>query len=400
MEWKLVDVANQNDRGTYDRMKRKLIKLREVVRQLEAQPLSGLTEARLNHVREDLRASEARKKELQRTVDDLRHKIEQSEATNQWYESTLNDLRESSALTKRRLAERELNLQQALEIAKQAEETKDREVAKFKEIAAEAEDKLRKIETEWIIDKGEIQISSRELGRGGWAVVRVAQFRGTKVAAKCFYRELSSNYYQQMFAREMKMASRLRHPNLVQFIGATSLTQGEPIILTELMATSLREVLKASPIDYSLIVSISLDVLRALNYLHLMEPHPLIHRDISSANVLLNAVPDCGWKAKVSDYGSVNLVKKLQTVGPGSPVYAAPESTIPQAQSPKMDIFSFGILLVEMLTDQFPVEEHRRKLIASIDHRGFIAIIDKCLLPERDRRPSAQELLSDLSNVL
>ena len=400
MEWDLVDVANQNERGTYERVRKKLVKMHEALCQRETQPVSSLSEAELNRLRGALHTLEARGEELLRTKQELQRKIQQLEATIQHSKSTLNNLRATNALTKQQLDDCGLHLQQALERAKQAEETREREVAKFKEIATEAEDKLRKIETQWIIQKEEIQVSRDELGRGGWAVVRVAEFRGTRVAAKCFYRELSSNYYQQMFDREMKMASRLRHPNLVQFIGATSLAQGEPIILTELMTTSLREVLKAGPIDHPMIVSISLDVLRGLNYLHLMEPHPLIHRDVSSANVLLNPVPDSGWKAKVSDYGSVNLVQKLQTVGPGSPVYAAPESTNPKDQSPKMDIFSFGILLVEMLTDQFPDEDHRRQFIASIDHRGFVAIINQCLLEERDKRPSAQELLSDLSNVL
>ena len=402
LEWKIVDVANQNERGTYERMQRKLGKLCEAIRRQDAQPgvhASSLNEAKLKHLREDLHASEARKKELFHTIQELQQRIQQLERTKQLNESALDSLRKSNALTKQQLAECELRRQEALGRAKRAEEEKEREIARFKGIATEAEDKLKKIEMQWIIEKEEIQVSRHELGRGGWAVVKIAEFRGTKVAAKCFYRELSSKYYEQMFAREMKMASRLRHPNLVQFIGATSLVQGEPIILTELMTTSLREVLKAGPIEHPMIVSISLDVLRALNYLHLMEPDPLIHRDISSANVLLDPVPNGGWKAKVSDYGSVNLVQKLQTVGPGNPVYAAPESTIPQAQSPKMDIFSFGVLLVEMLTDQFPDEEHRRQLIASIDHRGFIAIIQQCLLEERGNRPSAQELMSDLNNL-
>ena len=402
LEWKIVDVANQNERGTYERMQRKLGKLREAIRRQDAQPgvhASSLNEVELKHLREHLRASEARKKELLHTIQELQQRIQQLERTKQLNESTLDSLRKSNALTKQQLGECELQRQEALGRAKRAEEEKAREIARFKGIAIEAEDKLKKIETQWIVEKEEIQVSRHELGRGGWAVVRIAEFRGTKVAAKCFYRELSSKYYEQMFAREMKMASRLRHPNLVQFIGATSLVQGEPIILTELMTTSLREVLKAGPIEHPMIVSISLDVLRALNYLHLMEPDPLIHRDISSANVLLDPVPNGGWKAKVSDYGSVNLVQKLQTVGPGNPVYAAPESTIPQSQSPKMDIFSFGVLLVEMLTDQFPDEEHRRQLIASIDHRGFIAIIQQCLLEKRDNRPSAQELMSDLNNL-
>ena len=104
-----------------------------------------------------------------------------------------------------------------------------------------------------------------------------------------------------------------------------------------------------------------------------MRPTPLIHRDVSSANVLLEPQPNDRWKAKVSDYGSVNLLENLRTVGPGNPVYAAPEASIPPLQSPKMDIFSFGILLVEMCTARFPEVADRKRLIRSIqqpDHDG------------------------------
>ena len=65
----------------------------------------------------------------------------------------------------------------------------------------------------------------------------------------------------------MSIAARIHHPNLVQFIGAT--LEGEPVILTELMATSLRAVLERRLFNHAQITSISLDVARALNYLHL-----------------------------------------------------------------------------------------------------------------------------------
>ena len=187
----------------------------------------------------------------------------------------------------------------------------------------------------WVVNREEIQLTDQELGRGGWAVVRVAKFRGLRVAAKCLHNLIVSDYNRQLFVREMSIAARVRHPNLVQFIGA--MMEGEPIILTELMATSLRAVLERRPFNPAQITSISLDVARALNYLHLMHPDPIIHRDISSANVLLEPGPNNSWRAKVSDYGSANFLQQLRTAGPGNPTYAAPEADIPSQQSPKMD---------------------------------------------------------------
>ena len=130
-----------------------------------------------------------------------------------------------------------------------------------------------------------------------------------------------------------------------------------------------------------------------------MQPHPIIHRDISSANVLLDPLRENRWKAKISDYGSVNLVRELRTVGPGSPVYAAPEANIPAEQSPKMDVFSLGVLLVEMLTDEFPQVDARQRLIDSINHAGLVELIRRCLSEERDRRPSANEIIANISDM-
>ena len=216
----------------------------------------------------------------------------------------------------------------------------------------ESEGKLRRLETQWVVERREIQLTDQELGRGAWATVSVAIFRGARVAAKCVHNQIVSPHNIQLFKREMDMAARIRHPNLLLFIGAT--LEGEMVILTELMPTSLRRELQR---EYQLsprqTISIGLDVARGLNYLHLMRPHPLIHRDISSANVLLERLLINGrWRAKVSDYGTVNLQENLATVGPGSPCYAAPEANDPIQQSPKMDIFSFGALLMEMLSGE------------------------------------------------
>ena len=198
----------------------------------------------------------------------------------------------------------------------------------------------------------------------------------------------------RLFHREISMAARLRHPNLVQFIGASM--EGELILVTELMSTSLGDLMHRGPLSKGHIISISLDVAQALNYLHLMQPHPIIHRDICSGNVLLDPLPEDCWKAKVSDYGSVNLLQYLTTAHPGNPFYSAPESEYPRLQTTKMDIYSFGVLLAEMLTNELPEKKDRHEQILkiSVERPTFITLVRQCLNEESDYRPSAQEIIT------
>ena len=294
-----------------------------------------------------------------------------------------------------------VEMQAKLERAQQQVESLEHKITELKKGLASSATVTESNNCQWIIDRCEIHIPELEqkkiLGQGGWATVTIATFRKTQVAAKCFYGEIISNYNRHLFNREMNMAARLRHPNLVQFIGAT--VDREPIILTELMSTSLRHVLVEQKLNSLQIKCIGLDVGRALNYLHRMKPDPIIHRDVSSGNVLLDPLPDNLWKAKVADYGSVNLLKELKTVGPGSPAYAAPEATSPPHQSPKMDIFSFGILLVEVLTGKFPDVESRDQLIAEINHDDLLRIVNMCLMMEPSDRPSAETVIDELAKL-
>ena len=250
----------------------------------------------------------------------------------------------------------------------------------------------------WEVRTDEIVLTDEELGRGGWGSVKVATFRATRVAAKCLHELIVSNYNQLLFIREMSMAAQVRHPNLLQFIGAT--LRGELIILTELMPTSVRKELENEhTFSPNQITSISLDVARALNYLHLMHPTPFIHRDISSANVLLEPGPNNTWRAKVSDYGSVNLLQRLRTATPGNPTYAAPEAANAALQSPKMDIFSFGVLLVEMCTTRFPDVADQEYLIQSIQQPNMVALIRQSLAEDRNARPSAHDIITELNET-
>uniref|UniRef100_A0A1X7SFJ7 Protein kinase domain-containing protein n=3 Tax=Amphimedon queenslandica TaxID=400682 RepID=A0A1X7SFJ7_AMPQE len=176
--------------------------------------------------------------------------------------------------------QREQDLQQQLQEREQQLEERERE---FQERERQLEEQIHVAESSWVVNRREITMTEVVLGKGGWGEVKVADFRGLKVAAKCLYEVIISPYNIGTFSREMNIASKIRHPNLLQFIGAT--TEGNPIILTELMPTSLRKELESGGVAYPAILSISLDVACALNYLHLFKPHPILHRDVSSANV-------------------------------------------------------------------------------------------------------------------
>ena len=251
----------------------------------------------------------------------------------------------------------------------------------------------------WVVQRNEIRLTREELGTGGWASVKVALFRGNRVAAKFLHRQIVSAHNVRLFTREMNMAANARHPNLLQFIGAT-LDSEEPIILTELMPTSLRRVLEeGTRLTRPQIVSVSRHVALALNYLHLMQPEAVIHRDVSSANVLLEPLPGNTWKAKLSDYGSVNFARHTTTAGPGNPTYAAPEANDPQRQSGKMDVFSFGVLLVEVCSGELAPSEHRDHLLASVQWPAMVALIRLCLRHEPQRRPDMSTVITQLDQL-
>ena len=176
---------------------------------------------------------------------------------------------------------------------------------------------------DWVISRDQIYVTDKCLGRGGWGNVVEGKYCGCAVAVKQIHELILSNHNRSLFVREMNIASRCRHPCLLQFIGATN-DEGSPLFVTELMETSLRALLKR-PLSATELFVISLDVARALNYLHQKQPSPIIHRDISSANVLLWRQGD-QWRAKVSDYGTANFMQHTMTVAPGAPIYSAPEA--------------------------------------------------------------------------
>ena len=276
--WALTDIAVDTQLGSPARLatKRRLMESLHTKGNMDGNVSleQQLQEARISEEQLQRRAEEERRAEdSERRAEDFERRTKDSERRAEVAEERVHSL------------ERSLN-----------ETTQD---------LRQCEDHLESYSTHRVISGDELELTGPELGVGGWATVTVAKFRGIKVAVKRIHNRIISHHNLQLFQREMNMAAHLRHPNLIQFIGATM--EEEMMIIMELIATSLRSQIKRDVyFPPNTVKVIGLDVACGLNYLHLIQPDPVVHRNISSANVLLEELPLKVWRAKLTDYGSVN----------------------------------------------------------------------------------------------
>ena len=273
--------------------------------------------------------------------------------------------------------------------------------------------KVTETENSWKISHKDIGETKTELGRGGWAEVTIGKFRGRNVAIKRLYKVLieqkeQNEHYLDLLHREINTMSQLRHPNLLQFIGAVlDHPSGNPMIITEVMDTSLRKAyeskeLTPDPSCRPVILSIMRDVAVGLNYLHCL-PDPIIHRDVSSANVLLESKGPRKWKTKISDFGSAKFARAAVTAAPGAAIYSAPESTGTlcrrrRDQTTKMDSYSYGVLLCEVITCQFPDQEIFDGLLQQVKTSSskLYKLIVSCIHEEPKKRPTISCVIEQL----
>ena len=417
-KWSLTDIADHTQLGSPARLatKRRMIhssssqgNMDDTVRRLEQQlQESRIREEQLQRrAEEQQKQAEARAEALQRQVVDSNRRADTSSGRADEFQRRAESAEARAEALQRQVVDsnrradtcsgRADEFQRRAESAEARVHQLERSLAETTQDLRQSEDRYQISSTHWAVRREEIELTGPELGVGGWATVTVAKFRGAQVAVKRIHNQIISRHNIQLFQREMNIAARLRHPNLIQFIGATM--EGEMMIIMELMATSLRSLLETEEyFQPKLVKAISLDVALGLNYLHLIQPDPIVHRDISSANVLLEELPHSKWRAKLTDYGSVNVVRQLRTENPGSPAYAAPEASNPRLQSPKMDIYSFGALILEMLTGRLPTPEDRPGMFRKVQHEQLLRLIRRCLKEKSEDRPSASGIISELNS--
>ena len=260
----------------------------------------------------------------------------------------------------------------------------------------------------WKVSRDKIQ-TTRLIGGGGWGAVNEGRLQ---VAVKQIYPTILSEVNVGRLKREMQMLALVRHPNLVLFFAVVfdekaDLRAFPPYIITELLDTDLRSAYERKVVDPKYFIGIFQDVARALDYLH-RRHEPIIHRDVSSANVLLKRLPRNSWVAKLSDLGSANFAREAYTMNEGAAVYCAPEAVTDarntrsiQQLTPKVDVFSYGILLCEVATTTFPDEEQLPLMLARVldEWPNLCKLIDSCTAGDPEKRPTMANILDRLENL-
>ena len=248
----------------------------------------------------------------------------------------------------------------------------------------------------WVVSHDQFTIG-KEIGRGAWATVHETTFRGATIAAKRLHHLITSPRTRQLFTREMEMALHCQHHNIVTFLGAT--LEGPPVILMELMDTSLRSAYEQGNIKDHQVLGILYDSASALHFLH-TRPDPVIHRDVSSANVLLKALYNGGWLAKLGDLGTAKIQQQAATAGPGAIAYGAPEAADFTKHSPKMDVYSYGVLMLEILTKTHPFQiVDALKAQVQQQFPQYHQLVTSCTNHQSSNRPTMYDVIEQLDRI-
>ena len=300
----------------------------------EMQQREGNSQRQLTETQRQQEDLQRQLQEMQQREENSQRQLREIQRCEQNSQRNLREVQQREENSQRRLTEmrqRLENSQQQVSTLERQLRGKDQEVNELElslSLAQQTINEQRRQETcDWVISRNEIFMTENCLGRGGWGSVNEGTYCGCTVAVKQIHDLILSPHNRLLFEREMNIASACRHPCLLQFIGATN-DEGTPLFVTELMEMSLRALLAQRQLSETEITVISLDVARALNYLHQKKPHPIIHRDVSSANVLLWRQGD-QWRGKVSDYGTANFMQQTMTVAPGAMIYSSPEALTP-----------------------------------------------------------------------
>ena len=320
-------------------------------------------------------------------------------------------LREQNIELQSELSETQLQLQYLTDVVEVLQQECKQEKEGHQKTKRDMKEIVARHERNWKISHRDIILLEKELGKGAWAGVTVGVFREQRVAVKQIHDLIVDDASLAIMEREIFTMSCLRHPNLLLFIGAVlDHPSKKPLLVTEIMDTSLRNAYEKRQLTGGGVrLSVLRDTAAGLNYLH-CHPDKIIHRDVSSANVLLESRGPNKWRAKLSDFGSANVSREAVTPHAGSAVYSAPESMVSllddkaPLQTTKMDVYSYGIMVCEVMTGQFPnsadtFHSMLQKVLSS-NYPSVGGLIKQCIDKDPDIRPTMAEVTRTLNELL
>ncbi|KZV24893.1 U-box domain-containing protein 52-like [Dorcoceras hygrometricum] len=196
---------------------------------------------------------------------------------------------------------------------------------------------------------------SQKIGEGGYGVVYKATLDHTPVAVKVLSSDISQG--QKQFQREVEVLSQMRHPHMVILLGACP--EHGCLVYEYMENGSLEDRLNCRngtpPLSWRTRIRIATEIATALNFLHQMRPEPLVHRDLKPANILL----DKNLVSKISDVGLSRLIPPTlvdsgtqyhMTAPAGTFCYIDPEYQQTGMLGTKSDIYSLGVMLLQIIT--------------------------------------------------
>jgi len=258
----------------------------------------------------------------------------------------------------------------------------------------------------------------QKIGKGTFGEVFRGIWNGTEVAVKFLNMSNMNAEFLDDFHKEVNIMRGLRHPNILQFLGACTSMPNVCIVMEYMPFGSLYRILHddstkdaSDRLSNELVKRMMLDAARGMNYLH--KSHPIIiHRDLKSHNLLV----DENWKVKVCDFGLSKIMEtqsefSLMTAC-GTPSWSAPEILRSERYTEKVDIYSFGIVLWECITREDPYmgmapyqvviavgTKSMRPVIPPGCPPTWSTLMRECWQEDAEGRPSFDEIMNKIGEL-